>query len=354
MKRLILILLAMLMTLALTGCGGAALGDSRFDCASGGPCPGGYACCDGYCRQLCEGDADTDTDIDTDADSDIDTDVDTDIDSDADSDVDTDIDTDADSDVDSDVDTDADSDADTDIDTDADTDADTDVDSDVDTDIDTDADTDIDTDADTDTDVDSDVDTDADSDTDVDTDADSDSDTDTDTDTDSDTNFGFDCGRDTCTDFSTGIVWQRVPAETGFNFDAARKHCSDLVLAENTDWRLPNIQELVTLLRGCVDGTETGDESMSTCEMTPAGCASSNSCEDTLSCSYCDPGSGPSSGCYWPDIGLEGDCAGYWSASEASAGKAWDVRFSNGGVFADEVTRVPFVRCIRGGNRDLP
>jgi len=228
-----------------------------------------------------------------------------------------------------------------------DADADTDVDVDTDADGDTDADADVDSDADSDTDADTDADSDSDTDTDVDTDADSDSDTDTDTDTE------VTCGAETCFDSASGLTWQKTP-DGGFAWENAKSQCEGLSLAGDTDWRLPNIEELITLLRGCVNGTATGDLSPSACVMTPAGCAATDSCGATSTCAYCSSDSGPTSGCYWPDAGLGGECAGHWSSSAVAgaSGKAWSVRFSNGGVFADDVGRLPFARCVRDGGGD--
>ncbi len=154
-------------------------------------------------------------------------------------------------------------------------------------------------------------------------DADADTDTDTDTDTDMDT--------DTDTD----------------------PYCDGLTVGGFTDWELPDIDELVSLVRGCQDGVETGDLSLSTCEMTPAGCAATYSCEGTTSCSYCEdsPPAGPGAGgSYWhPD--LSGNWGEYGSSSPYDAPDSffvWYVNFRRGLVgFTVKSMNPTYVRCVR-------
>ena len=69
-----------------------------------------------------------------------------------------------------------------------------------------------------------------------------------------------------------GLEWQnRWPDENGFdwgewdgkewplrlNYFEAEDYCQSLSLAGHSDWRLPNLDELRTLIKGC-DPTETG------------------------------------------------------------------------------------------------
>jgi len=254
-----------------------------------------------------------------DADSDADTDVDSDTDSDADSD------SDSDSDTDSDVDTDVDSDSDSDVDTDADSDsdADTDADTDTDTDSDTDSDSDSDSDADTDTDTDTDADTDSDSDSDADSDSDTDADTDTDTDTDSD------------------LIWQVTDLPGIRHWQEAVDYCEQLDLDGHTDWRLPSISELRTLIRGC-PATVTGG----TCGVTDS-CAETECRDDT--CAGCPHLQGPGGeDCYWPDDFT--DCTGYWCSTSVSddTSKAYTVGFGRGRIMIYNKTTISSgTRCVR-------
>jgi uncharacterized protein (TIGR02145 family) len=134
-------------------------------------------------------------------------------------------------------------------------------------------------------------------------------------------------------------------------WSAAISYCDNLDLGGHTDWHLPNIDELISLIRGCQDGTATGDLSPSLCEMTPAGCAETDSCVGWGdACYWCSSGSGPASGCYW-DPALGGACSAYWSSSSHAndSSYAWFVTFGLGYVdITGKYVAIP-VRCVRGG-----
>jgi hypothetical protein len=181
--------------------------------------------------------------------------------------------------------------------TDGDTDTDTETSTDSDVDVDTDADGDSGADLDTDTDSDTDSDTDTDSSTDVDSDTDSDTDGDTDTDTDVDSGANTDI--DTDSDTGPDLVWSDsiIPTQT---WEEAREACDN-------GWRLPNVQELATLIRGCdQDGCEPHDPD----------------CQEHVcleGCTMCESFQGPGpGGCYWPDtLGDQCDVQ-FWTSTEVT------------------------------------
>ena len=51
----------------------------------------------------------------------------------------------------------------------------------------------------------------------------------------------------TVTDMATGLMWQQATAPQAYTWEEALAYCEDLELAEYTDWRLPNRNELQTL-----------------------------------------------------------------------------------------------------------
>lgn len=51
----------------------------------------------------------------------------------------------------------------------------------------------------------------------------------------------------TVTDTSTGLMWQKATAGT-YTWQAALKYAEDFDLEDYNDWRLPNINELLTLV----------------------------------------------------------------------------------------------------------
>ena len=211
-----------------------------------------------------------------------------------------------------------------------------------------DADTDT-SDADTDT-QDTDTDTsDADTDT-QDTNTGADSETE-DTDT-ADTDTGTACPEGALLDEATGLCWQVTPADGAvLPWVDAVTYCNDLGLGDFTDWRLPDLDELRSIVRGC-SGNETGGSCTAT-----DGCLTASCWSDTL-CPLCTLLAGPSSGCYWED-GLGGSCAGgstpawngYWTSNAVAdnADDVWLVIFGYGGRpgFTIKTTGAN-ARCVRG------
>jgi hypothetical protein len=188
-----------------------------------------------------------------------------------------------------------------------------------------------------------------------DADSDADSDADADVDTDADANTDSDCtGPGVWHDESSNLCWQDPPPGGTYTWSDAISYCNDLLHGGHSDWRLPDIDELITMIRGCQDGTATGDLSPSLCEMTPAGCVATDSCDGNINCSWCpwNPPEGPGAdGCYW-DPALSGTWWGYyWSSSSraASASFAWVVSFHIGYVPSHDKTGYTYARCVRGG-----
>jgi hypothetical protein len=140
-------------------------------------------------------------------------------------------------------------------------------------------------------------------------------------------------------DSVTNLCWENPPSTGGFNWNEALTYCDDLTVGGHDDWRLPMIQELISLLRGCVSGTTTGDLSRSQCGVIEPGCLDYDECWDAR-CGYCEYEGGSddeSDGCYW-DPALAGICGDYWSSSSGADNwlYGWDVRFGYGYVGGDD------------------
>lgn len=100
----------------------------------------------------------------------------------------------------------------------------------------------------------------------------------------------------TWTDPAAGLLWQTPVRLNVLSWSQAQAFCEALVLGDQTDWRLPNITELRTLVRGC-DLTQ------------PAGpCQVSESCTSAFAdCGWesCQAGCAPGDtqpavgGCFW-------------------------------------------------------
>ncbi len=214
---------------------------------------------------------------------------------------------------------------------------------------------------------------DGDADADADTDADADADSDTDTETEP-VSEGEWC------DEETELCWQN-PAENvemcwyhaagephiTLNPDGVIDYCGELVWAGHSDWRLPEIDELIGLIRGCYWGNVTGDETASDCGVSDPECLELD-CKNTVMCRSCSPSylEGPDDappGCFW-EPALEGPCPGqeppllpfssvYWSASLCTGCDyfyIWTVYFAAAAVAEQRPDSEKMVRCVRDGS----
>lgn len=114
---------------------------------------------------------------------------------------------------------------------------------------------------------------------------------------------------DTVTDLGTGLQWQKNPSLKPHNWQNGLAYCENLSLDSHSDWRLPNIRELKSL----VDYSR-----------------------------------------YYPAIAADIPCQSsiYWSATSVASDtqtSAWSVFFGNG----DDIWKVKSmsfnVRCVRAG-----
>jgi hypothetical protein len=150
------------------------------------------------------------------------------------------------------------------------------------------------------------------------------------------------CLHEWWTDPSTGLMWQD-PYDNGYfscSSDAPA-YCAHLTLGGYSDWRMPDINELRTLVQGC-----TKSESGGSCPVT-ISCADP-SCWST-ECSGCPANLGPGqAGTYW-DIGLTNQAhLEISSSTRAGAGIMgnWTIDFTTGEIFNNESTSC-LIRCVR-------
>jgi hypothetical protein len=160
---------------------------------------------------------------------------------------------------------------------------------------------------------------------------------------DDDSGGGFACEGDVCADADTGLTWENgsdVCADHPV-FDDATNYCVTLERGGYTDWRMPTISELRTLVLGC-----TATESGGSCGVTD-DCTETDACQDS-SCVGCS-GDGPTNGCYW-EAGLVGDCnAYYWSSTvvEQHPSDYWRVSYVAASIDSGGKYSSSCVRCVR-------
>ena len=153
-------------------------------------------------------------------------------------------------------------------------------------------------------------------------------------------------GPATIVDELTGLMWQGRPDEDWILWADAKDRCDNLELEGYTDWRLPTITELRTLIRGC-PGTVTG-----------GACQVIDACGDACyspDCDGCGVYQGPGAeGCYMDAIWGD-SCAYHWSSSTYVGGSvfspvtlAWYVQFDIGWVWSGNVADNHMIaRCVR-------
>ena len=139
-------------------------------------------------------------------------------------------------------------------------------------------------------------------------------------------------------DPDTQLCWQQPPADEPMTWQDAIAYCDDLVHAGHADWRLPRIQELITLVRGC---------SSIDCQVHDPDCLAT-SCRQNPECQGCTQDEGPAeNGCYW-DVALTGTCDWYHSSSAVDGGPydAWYIYFQSGSVDNGAMGLEKQVRCV--------
>lgn len=143
--------------------------------------------------------------------------------------------------------------------------------------------------------------------------------------------------KETCVDLATGLIWSdKLAGERKWQY--ASDYCGYFEDKGYTDWRLPNIDELRTLVKDC-DGTEPGGA----CKISEADSLLSSidwSFDDCHTCSMDTRGNGRHS--------KLGDYESIWSSSSRSNGsEVWYLFFGNAGInFTDKDKEFNF-RCVR-------
>lgn len=114
------------------------------------------------------------------------------------------------------------------------------------------------------------------------------------------------------------LMWQNPPAENRMPWQEASDYCAKLNRGGYSDWRLPTLDELKGMKKGCPWDAQ--------CPRKVEGDKS----------------------CYW-DSAVKGLCAGYWSSSafEYKGGYYWVLYFNDGYSGSYGKSEAYYVRCVR-------
>jgi hypothetical protein len=116
-------------------------------------------------------------------------------------------------------------------------------------------------------------------------------------------------GDDSVVDQGTGLEWQKSDDGTPRNWESGLAYCENLSLKSKTDWRLPNIRELKSIV------------------------------DDKRYYPTIDPAFSSRSSCYWSAT----------TVADFPTASAWTVHFGNGDDIWYVKTNAYHVQCVRGG-----
>lgn len=138
-----------------------------------------------------------------------------------------------------------------------------------------------------------------------------------------------------------GKTWSPLATETiydaNMNWQNAANYCENLTACGYSDWRMPTISELRTLIQKCQE-TETG-----------GACGVTDNCLDYSDCytrSDCEPNNFEYMIGYFSKLG---DARILWSSSNYGDNSAWTVNFRSGGIYVGlkSSSSSYYVRCVR-------
>ncbi len=135
-----------------------------------------------------------------------------------------------------------------------------------------------------------------------------------------------------------GNMWSSKASLT-MDWDDAFSYCNNLTECGYSDWHLPTISELRTLIKNC-SGTVTGGS----CGVTDSCLSYSNCWSDSCYCDYIENNGG-----YYSKLG-DDDNVWLWSSSTLSddTNRAWRVGFDDGRVYSSHCkSNDDNVRCVR-------
>jgi len=134
-------------------------------------------------------------------------------------------------------------------------------------------------------------------------------------------------------------MWQNPSAENAMDWESAKQYCTDLELASYTDWSLPSVGKLRSLIRGCPPTEPDGS-----CNVEEGKCLGFTCMNDACEGCFDEV----KDDCYWSEI-IEGECGWYMSSSPMQEldGEAWQVSFWHAVIYPNGGDMWGLVRCVR-------
>ena len=155
-----------------------------------------------------------------------------------------------------------------------------------------------------------------------------------------------------CRDYETGLVWSDI-SEEPMDWNAAKQYCKELKEGSENDWRLPDIDELRTLLKSKNAATD------GICKVSAKNKCLDSSCWSMETC-FEDACRVSEEKCFFKDgrySKLEdgrNNNVWLWSSSVKSdknksnkKGNAWYIDFNKGSVHDYRKDSKFYVRCVR-------
>jgi hypothetical protein len=143
---------------------------------------------------------------------------------------------------------------------------------------------------------------------------------------------------------TSGLCWEDPPGTKKTNREDANLHCAELRAGGHDDWRVPDIDELRSLVRDC-PAVEAGGA----CQVIDG----SELDEWTAECQGCHTLGGPGQGgCFW-DPALAGECARYYRSSSETQdqydqSRCWIIWFAGPYLTNIGAGYELDLRCVRG------
>ena len=159
------------------------------------------------------------------------------------------------------------------------------------------------------------------------------------------------CGSDNkfpCIDPETMLIWSsRSDEEIGMDFGTAASHCEGINEGGFTDWRLPTIDELRTLIQNCAGSQADGECAISDLE---DHLSDADYIAGDCTCDDIENNEG-----HYSKLG-DDDTVSLWSSSARSDKTYyyWLVDFISGSLYSKDEESPYYVRCVRKEQHVLP